>query len=373
MSETRGAMGPVVVGITMLIAGGTGACAQTVAEYSRRVDSLGRVWQVEQRAEHARDTVRVRALPSDTIRVGQLVVLADSAHVQLARATAERLAPLVKQRFGSFADRLGRSPIVLRTQLVKAGDEDMVESGVVDSRGALQALTLEPANPKQLVRSWQYKIASVLSADLPPEIRGWLGAGLAPTAPDRSTWHQGRVALALSGTLASRECAAGAVARCVQALGLAPVPDPAFALFDAAGRQRMIADERRALRDDDSTTFDHCVRANQYAACDSIARSMPPELVPMALPGSARSTVLEYALVKGGRGAFDRMIGTPGEIRARLEASSGESADSLVSQWRAAVMDAPENAPSLDGETAISSLLWAALCGGLALRSSRWR
>jgi len=363
----------VLIVIPMLIVGGEAVRAQTVAEYSRRVDSLGRVWQIEQRAEHARDTVRVRVLPSDTIRIDQLVVLADSAHVQLARAIAERLAPLVRQRFGSFADRLSRTPIVLRTQLIQPGDNDMVESGVVNSRGVLQALTLEPANSKQLVRSWQYKIASVLSADLPPEIRGWLGSGLAPTAPDRRTWHQGRVGLALSGTLASRECAAGAVARCVQALGLTPVPNPAFALFDATGRQKMVADERRALRDEDSTTFDRCVRANQYAACDSIARSMPPELVPMALPGSARSTVLEYALVKGGSGAFDRMIATPGGIRDRLEAASGESADSLVRQWRAAVMDAPENAASLDGETAISSLLWAALCGGLALRSSRWR
>lgn len=373
MSETRGYKGRILVGIAMLIASGTGAQAQTVAEYSRRVDSLGRVWQIEQRAEHPLDTVRVRPLPSDTVRVGRLVVLADSAQVQLARSTAERLAPFVEQRFGSYADRLRRSPIVLRTQLVRPDDKDMVESGVLDSHGALQTLTLEPADSKQLARSWQYKIASVLSADLPSEIRDWLGSGLAPAGPDRSTWHQGRVGLALSGTLASRECAAGAVARCVQALGLTPVADPAFALYDAAGRQKMIAEKGRALRDDDSTAFDRCVRANQYAACDSIARSMPPELVPMALPWSARSTVLEYALVKGGRGAFDRMVATPGGMRDRLEAASGESADSLVGQWRAAIMDAPENAPSLDGETAISSLLWAALCGGLALRSSRWR
>lgn len=363
-------LGPVAV--AMLIGVGSGAHAQTVLDYSRRVDSLARVWQIQQRAEHAPDTVHRRALPNDTIRVGQLLVLSDSAHFALARATAERVAPLLEQRFDSFADRLSKSPVVLRTQLAKPGDDDMVEWGVVDSLGGLHALT-EPADAKHLARSWEYNIASVLSAELPVEIRSWLGGGIAATAPDRSTWHNGRVALVLAGTLASRECATGAVERCVQALGLAPVADPAFALFDAPGRQKMIAARRRALRDADSITFDHCVDANQYTACDSIARSMPPELVPMALPWSVRSNVLNYALVKGGHGAFDRMVAAPGGIRERLEAASGESADSLVSQWRSAVMDTPENAPSLDSETAISSLLWAALCGGLALRSSRWR
>jgi hypothetical protein len=359
--------------LAVLVVSGGVARGQTVAEYSQRVDSLGRVWQSEIQAGHARDTVRLRALPSDTVRVGPLIVLSDSAHVALARATAERLEPFLDQRFGTFAHRLAGTPLVVREQLGKPDDDDLVESGVIDSLGRLQALTLDADNSKDLARSWQYKIASVLTAALPTEIRSWLGAGLPPTAPDRSTWHQGRVGLALAGTLASRECAAGAIERCVQALGLTPVADPAFALFDAPGRQRMIAGQRRALRDADSTAFDQCVGANQFAACDAIARSMPRELVPMALPWSVRVNVLEYALVNGGRGAFDRMIVTPGGIRARLEAASGLTTDSLVSRWRVAVMDGPENAPSLDGETAISSLLWAALCGGLALRSSRWR
>src|SRR5438105_2402076 len=92
------------------------ASGQAAAEYRARVDTLAKIWRPLVTAENAAKVIAASAaaLPKDSVRVGPIIVRADSQDVALGRAAAERLAPSVERRYGRFADRLSRHQFVIR-------------------------------------------------------------------------------------------------------------------------------------------------------------------------------------------------------------------------------------------------------------------
>ncbi len=158
---------------------------------------------------------------------------------------------------------------------------------------------------------------------------------------------------------------------CSQALGIDPVEDPAFEMFDAPQRLALIRNYYDLLRRANPLRFDRCVAGSQ-ASCDSVAREIPEDVIPRPTAPDVRQSVVSLALEIGGDGAFDRFVAA-GSPKSRIEAASRLPADSVVGLWRTAFLDTRHQSTAIDAETALSAVAWAALCGALALRSSRWR
>lgn len=89
----------------------------------------------------------------------------------------------------------------------------------------------------------------------------------------------------------------------------------------------------------------------------------------------ARRLLVEVAIELGGEGAFDRLLAPAGdEVEARLAAAARVELDSVVSVWRARVVEGvAHRSPGVDPIAAAASLGWIAVFMFLASRRSRWR
>ncbi len=351
------------------------SAAQTVPEYTKRVDSLTTVWRAALAAKVRDDSLRVRQLPADTVRVGNLVVLTDSAHAALSRETGALVSPALDAAYGSWAARMKTHVLVVRrpAQRPTGTDSAIVQSGLVQKDGHVLMGVSAFATTEGLSTIWRRQAEEFLFQDFEPSFRDWLGPPIPSEPTTVRSLTQGRVDLVLSRSRVAHECALGAPGSCSKALGLVPVEDPAFGLFDEPQRVDMIKWYSFVLRRRDPSKYTRCVSDGNRAACDSLVRSIPTNAVPTPVSGAVRLNFVRYALAIGGDGAFDRLAltnGTPGD---RIAAAARLPIDSVVSRWQSNLMSSPSSSTSIDPLTAISSLFWAGLCGTLALRSSRWR
>ncbi|HEX3866273.1 MAG TPA: hypothetical protein VHV78_05940, partial [Gemmatimonadaceae bacterium] len=175
--------------------------AQSVAEYTRHVDSLARVWRAAAAKDSSADTVRLRGLPSDTIRVGAIIVSADSQYAALAREVAARLWPKAQRSYGRFAERLALHPFVLRDRGGAAAGREVL-SGVVDSTGVVRSRSATNATADALASSWQQKIENVIADEGGGKLRVWPAAVIPLDPMSARSWSDARVALVLSSSRA---------------------------------------------------------------------------------------------------------------------------------------------------------------------------
>jgi hypothetical protein len=374
MSDARARR--IIAACAITLIGSHAARAQTVAEYAKRVDSLTRIWRVAVVDEARADSERVSRLPTDTIRVGNFVILSDPEHVQLAKATAAIISPELDRGYGAWASRMHAHMLVLRQPRqgpTTADGQPVVESGVAGPGGRVLMPSTSIATTDALGSAWLQKAEQFLSDDLDPDLRDWLGITLTSEPATARTLAQGRVELVLARSRVAHDCALGKHDACMQALGLVAVDDVPFTLFDATQRRGMIEWYSFVLQRRDPSAYSRCVQGGSDATCDSLVRSIPPEAVPKPVPGAVKKNLVRYALLLGGDGAFDRLAKSAGPISDRIAATARMPIDSVVSRWQSNVMSSQSSSTAIDATTALSSLFWACLCGALALRSSRWR
>src|SRR5437667_5754227 len=104
----------VIHGFALVLFATTQAPAQSTADHRRRVDSLAKLWTLAVKIAGTADSARLHRLPHDTVRAGPLVILADTEYLDVARRTADGLAPELQRAFGRSVARLTRYPIVVR-------------------------------------------------------------------------------------------------------------------------------------------------------------------------------------------------------------------------------------------------------------------
>lgn len=349
--------------------------AQTVAEYTKRVDSLAGVWRAAIAFQARADSERMRQLPTDTIRVGNLMVLSDSAHAELAKTTAAIVSPDLDRSYGAWAARMRTHVLVVRSSAGTRGQSDppVVESGIVGPGGVVLMVSSTVATTEAVAAAWRRKGEEYLTGDLDRPMRDWVGSPLPSQPATARQLSNGRVDLVLAQSQAAHECALGKLGACSQSLSLVPVDDPAFALFDQRQRLSVIEWYAFVLRRRDPGRYAKCVSAGYQATCDSLVRELPPDVMRQPVPPAVRLNFLRYALMLGGDGAFDRLAKPAGTIADRIGAAANMPIDSVVARWQANLMSSPSSSTAIDVSTAVSSLVWACLCGALALRSSRWR
>lgn len=344
--------------------------AQTVAEYRRDLDSLGREWRAAIVAKNSSDSARTGALPSDTVRVGHVVVLTEPRHEALARSTLQLLAAITDSTYGKSAATLVQHPFVLRTN---GSDSSEVASGITDSTGVIQLSSSDFNDASALANSWRQKIEAVMTSDIGDAFSKWLGGPIPSQVPTAQTWIDSRIQLVVTDSRVAQDCVRSDINECLKAFSLVPIADPALDWYDAAQQRDILEHDAYALRRSDPATYDRCMTASDRLACAAILHAIPPDAIPEPISSSLRQSLVRYALMVGGAGAFDRLAQTPGTPGQRLASAAREPIDSLVRGWRGTVMETQNTHTAIDLGTAIASIAWAGIFAALSLRSSRWR
>lgn len=349
-----------------------GLAAQSTVEYRTKVDSLAKLWRPMVTTAAVRAARNASTpLPKDSARFGNVIVRADSGYEKIARAAGKRLAPRVQATYGKFGAAVAREQFVVKA-FTGRPSATAVSTGIVDSLGAITMRSNVFADADALESSWSQKVEEIIVDALDPSVRAWAGTTIPIDPPTSATWNSARVELLFSNAIVARECADGSVERCLTALELTKLENPAFTFLTPQQRRGLILANSRIIKRADPTRFDQCANANAYVACDSLIAMIPSDAVTRPVAPGVRQSLVRYALMAGGEGSFDRFA-VSADIRQRLEAASKMPAESLIVHWHAKVFDVRSASTAIDVTTAMSSLFWIGLCAALALRSSRWR
>jgi hypothetical protein len=114
-----------------------------------------------------------------------------------------------------------------------------------------------------------------------------------------------------------------------------------------------------------------CLKDLDDAACIDAMRGRGGPRPPLS--GTARATLLQHALSRGGADAWARLFDDAPDVRSRLEHAAGIPAAELLAGWRAEVERArPDARAGLVG-AGFWTLAWLAALALLGARSTRWR
>lgn len=363
----------LVATAVLLATAGHATGAQSAVEYRVRVDSLARTWRglVAREAETRSDSGRRSMIPRDSVRIGSIIVRADTAFVAIGRKAAERLAPRVERAYGTASQRLARYQFVIRGRSMETSPVSVV-TGAADSTGEVRLRSTVFAEADAIAATWAQKVQDLMTGEIDPDVRHWLRTTVPLNRMDAESWSHARIDLLVANAEAARRCANDDAAHCSLALGLSPVTDAAFAYYNARERRTIVERHAGVLRRADPAFFDRCSAEQSQPACDSLVRMVPSEAIDPPVPPSVRQSLTRYALDLGGDGAFDRFM-RPAGVSERLAAAAQVPIDSLIARWREKLLDSRTSSTALDATTALSSLFWIGLCACLSLRSSRWR
>ncbi|MDE3052249.1 MAG: hypothetical protein KGJ70_00075 [Gemmatimonadota bacterium] len=357
----------------ILIGAPRAARAQTQAEYRARVRALVPVWHEVAALKRREDSLAALTLPSDTVRSGPLVLLADSALVGFARRVAPPAAAALDRRFGHAAEILRSRPYLLSRPDSAGSPDSPISLSEVDGTGQARYVQSEPPDVNAMVWAVTHRAAAAIGASLGGNFAHWLGGDFPADTATPAMWTGVRIDLVTSPFAMARACYAGADSACALALGVAGTDDPVARWFDASERRDRVRHLTYQYRADHAGLYNACVMLGADTACAALLRLMPTADVDPPLGASARQSLLTLALDLGGPDAVTRMEAAPDDRGAQLAAAGGIPVDSLVRVWRHDVVAARSSNPSMSWGMALTSLLWVAACGALALRSSPWR
>ena len=358
-----------------LVLGLSGAVlpAQTQATYRARVQQLAPLWKSVTAEARRADSVRARQLPTDTVRVGALSIVADSGLQDLARTSGAQAMAALDHRFGRAVDDLRSHLLSLVWNRPLAPGNPIVELGEVDATGKPVGVNAFAPTVDAVAESWEARGSQVLTRQLGPTFGRWLGNAIPTDSQDIDQWVGVRIDLVTSPRMVARACYAGDIGACERALGLAGGADPMRNWFNASERRDLLYRVRFEVQHARPDAFDACFVHGSDSACLSLGTLIDPSHIPPPLGPPARQSLAGLAMTMGGPESFARMRAAPDSVVARLRAAAGVSTDSLVRRWRATVLAAEATHATMTPGLALMSLFWVATCGGLALGSSRWR
>jgi hypothetical protein len=362
-----------------------GICAAPVAaqDLDQMARGLDSVMREAARAQEAILAYRKSSRPalgfsdSSVIAHGKVKVYFNPEFAERARAGAAE-ADRQLEAIGSGMNRVGN--FVFSVTADSAFNNDDRRYGRTRGVNVRRHLASDPTNPNRTSADGDAKsIASVIvgavaqdvSFNAASAINKWVSGGL-PLAPElnpKTDWGALRLEIVSSASHTGRDCFLGDVKACRLFLELDTVADPARALFDAAGRQRMVKYEGDNARRASRVATERCYDGNDEA-CLTVLNMIHVSALSSPF---VRASVVSHALTLGGDRAAERLVTTPGSTRDALAAAAKQPLDSIIVDWQRHLNERSGTASNLPFSIAISSLVWIALCVFLSLRSSRWR
>jgi hypothetical protein len=321
MSESRS----LAAFLLLSVVGAFRASAQNAADYRRRLDSLSRRAVTMDSIRNVRRTTILAVTPLDTVRAGSLTVVALLAALGEAAAVAESAWAVIAPTYGRSADALAGQIFVL--SFPGQNHSTPVGPGEI-------AVGAAETNPWSLVNA----AAAFMTTMADSALETWEGGTFVPTPLNQVRWDFLYIELVTSPWHRVQECYRDRLPSCRLALGLDGRDSAAARWYDA----------------------------------EDLRPSAGP--VPTPFSDGARMSLLAFAIDRGGRGAYDRLIAGRGNPMAvRLAAAARLSPDSLITAWREQVLSARPRTVALTTRSAWTAVCWCFLLAVLALRSSRWR
>lgn len=349
------------------------ALAQSQAEYRAEVQRLVPIWRSVSAEYRHEDSLRVRALPQDTMHVGVLSVLVDSSLESLAHSAGTEASAALRRRFGVSADLIGTHLLTLTYPAKRQPDSATVVIGEIDSLGRAAGSTGIRGTTTLVSESMVSRGSQTLTDRLAPRFRRWLNGPLPVDTAMRDDWVGVRIDAVTSPYQASGACYSGSVVACERALGVVDEDHPVRSWFSPEERRDVVRHDGYALSRGQEDEYRACVTHDIAAACDTLADQIPIQGIQAPLGSAARQSLVRLAMDMGGPNAYARMASAPDTREAQLSAAAGVSIDSLVSVWRRHVIQTEAQQTTMTPGLALMSLVWVTTCGGLALGSSRWR
>jgi hypothetical protein len=298
----------------------------------------------------------------ERVQAGALTVLADPSKLPMREATQDAWRML--DAFYGDAAWLIREPVILRVVSAFPQTNDAVVRIPADMERDELALAIA-------------RVARVPLGD--NVFTDWLGMPLAPGVDAAALRRVVYVELVTAPITVVRRCFEGDLPACRDALELELESREGAVRrwWSPAERRRIVTEifapvlqrDRPALR----AGLAACAQGAD-SACVRILEAADPLSLPRPLSPSARATLLDLVLVRGGRSAYARLVSdSMTALPERLPRIADTPLDSLVRHWRDGVIAARPRNVSVPLTTAAASLIWFGLAATLALRSSRWR
>lgn len=311
-------------------------------------------------------------LPTHEIQVGLLRLLVLPGEEETARDVVGRVW---RQDYASWLDRspsLGRGRVFFQwsVELAKpefrSFDVRAVQGERWRSRGYMEAGIREV-------------ISQALQGDLvnTPLASTWALPDMRPPQEPANLTRQ----MMVTPSVAVRNCLGGDDQACLRALALRVDDTPLDEWYTPAERRLLVIRHRARYAAGGNPALYACEREASLEWCDgllehdiAVARGPQSYLWMAPLSGPVRSSLVWYAVSRGGKGAWDRFVEhtDEGALQA-LEAASGSSGEELVAEWRAWLLDQSPVTQAGVGATAAKALVWILLLFAFATRSTRWR
>jgi len=348
------------------IAGPLGGQAAESRE-ARLARLRARYAELQARAERQDSLAALRLLVRlDTLRAAGLTVLTDSAQAPVLGSALAAFEQQARAQLGALPlDLLRDARVIVRFGNAGPGWTRLIteDAQFLQIRGAVRG--------DDLARQLRHSLAVVLAARGGTALQQWAGADLRIFADPAILLEATYIELTTSPARPARACLGGDVPACAVALDLAPLTDPRG--WYEPGSARAVVQRALRLQTNDPAVaprYRACVEDADLTACQSLLQSFP---VPR-LSTRAAVTVLQRAAAMGGNQAYERFFAdsTP-PIRARLERAAGVPLDSLLGEWRAAVMAARPEPTRVPRRSQWTAVLWAAVFAVAAAGSTRWR
>lgn len=341
----------------------TPAPAQQAARYRATLDSLAAQWSRVRLAEQRRDSAVAATVPLDSATVGRSTFLFSPAERSRAVAAAELawtwLRPVLRGDTGLVAGRYYLTAGSSRRPATRVGSAAILS---YDS-------TVSTAELAQLV---VHVMEEQVALKLDSTARGWIGYYLPLDTLTRPALTQAYRELLLSRSHVARDCLASDLAACAVVLGIREVENPALQLLNA--------DERRDVVGKlwGPGTQRQCVEGRDDGACvRALTRSGSYQYRLLSLlggPVTARRTLLEEALRRGGDHAYARLLSARRPATAsHLEAVAAVPLDTLLQSWLEAVQQARPRSVVLARKAAWTGFVWFVLFAVVVVRNTRWR
>jgi len=337
-----------------------------------RVDSLERRFVQAQRAaavaaasRRTEVRSRMREIPTETLTVRGMRIVTRPEH---AGEASEIFAEVVAAHFAGI-----ESSSLAEWRF--AYD--------VKTRAGRETLRLEGERVAHVVlESWAPRsdaVAMVRGAVAQAIVNDLAGSALA-------TWADGdpfvsQDAAALYRTLASTPsrslgaCLQGSDASCLASTGLVSRPGILDDWYTPEERRAVVRSGTSPSHPSVSReAYEACTEGRDTAVCDALLSAIGTEGRWTPFPPAARRSLVRFALERGGRGAWARLVADPGASAGQaLASAAGVELPTLVAEWRVRLESGRRSAYAGFGGSTSVALLWVLVFTALAARSTRWR
>ena len=367
------------------------ACPQSMSGQlaSREADSLlqtvrglDSVLLVRTRSVDSIRRTLVRQLPPVDIREGPIHVRTDSTLAPRVRSAVSSVVEMVDQRGGSLVASRSSAHVATITRdstrsivgmlPVIAINADTTSRWSMIDRRHVRASASGAAIANELAAIVEQRAMQGVDSAL----AAWVMVGRAPLRPASAAEEaDAYVEYATTESAVLRRCRARDPFACLDALGVDSIAGSRPDRWYAAEDYRSLVRASAPLRDDSVAVaaWIRCRRNGDEASCGIAARALPNGRVPLPLSASVRFTFLREVLDAGGKGAFDRLVGSPGTVRDRLTAAAGEPLDRTALRWLDRLESSRPRRMEIPATLLAASLGWSALILGLALiRRNSW-